>query len=187
MLIILSITITIFFAIALGTSYAWYAYNNASSGINGKSIEAAPTVIFKETDRILLSENMPIYDEDRYTYANKFSFNITIGDNLKGYDVALEILLDDIAMSNELKIANYKYELMQDGITIQNGDFSLLGDNRNLKIMPRTIYNPDVYPKNYTFDLYIWLSEDESNQNELMNKVFMAKVAVNSAAKKKLI
>ena len=39
---------------------------------------------------------MPIYDEDRYRYANKNSFTVTLGENLKEYETGLEIVLNEI-------------------------------------------------------------------------------------------
>ena len=47
-----------------------------------------------------------------------------------------------------------------------------------------TVLSPTSYPQNYNYELYIWLSDDGTNQNNLMNKGFSAKVSVNSATKK---
>ena len=47
-----------------------------------------------------------------------------------------------------------------------------------------TIMNPENYPYTYAYELYIWLSEDETNQNHLMDKTFGAKIDINSAVKK---
>lgn len=183
-IIILGITTFIFIGILFGTSYAWYAYNNAESRVSGKTIKETPTVIFSQTEFINSNKIMPIKDEDRYNYGNKNSFTITIGENLKDYETAIEISLKDINMSNELKIMNYKYELLQDGMLVQSGDFSGIGNSTSLKIMPMTKLGATSYPKTYLYELYIWLSEDETNQNDLMNKAFSAKINVNSAIKK---
>ena len=184
LLIILGITIALGIGILFGTSYAYYAYKNAESSIGGSTIKETPTTIFSQTEYLYFKEIMPILDEDRYNYANKNSFSITIGENLKDYEVGLEISLKDIIMSNELKIANYKYELLQNGITISNGNFSNIGTNNNVILMPMTKMNIDDYPTTYNYELYIWLSDDSTNQNELMNKSFRAKINVNSATKK---
>ena len=87
-------------------------------------------------------------------------------------------------MSEELKIENYKYELLEDGILIANGNFSDIGNITTLALQPMTLMQPKEYPKTYTYELYIWLSEDQTNQNELMNKVFSARININSAVKK---
>ena len=184
MLIVLSITLCIFVGISFGVSYAWYAYKNAETSINGGTINATPTVIFGQTEYISSGISVPINDEDRYNYASKNSFTLTIDENLKNYQLAVRILLKDILMADELKIANYKYELLEDGVSVANGDFSTLGNNKELEIMPMKIFTPVTYPKTYSYELLIWLSDDGTTQNNLMNKGFRAKVNVISAIKR---
>ena len=182
--IILSITIAVFIGILFGSSYAWYAYNNAETKIIGSTIKEKPTVIFSQTEYVYSKNIMPIKDEDRYNYANKNSFTITLGENLKKYETAIEISLKDIAMSNELKISNYKYELLQDGLLVSSGDFSNINNSTSMILMPMKKISTTSYPKTYLYELYIWLSDDDSNQNALMNKGFNAKINVNSTIKK---
>ena len=50
--------------------------------------------------------------------------------------------------------------------------------------MPMTVLKPQEYPKTYTYEFYVWLSDDGTNQNYLMNKGFSAKININSATKK---
>ena len=183
-IIILTITITVIIGLMFGVSYGWYAYSNAESDVIGTTIKEKPTVIFTQTEYIKTNQTMPIYDEDRYTYANKNSFNVTIGENLSKYEVGIEILLTNIKISDELKIENYKYELLENKKVISSGNFSNIGENTSIKLMPITIMTPSTYPYTYSYELYIWLSEDETNQNDLMNKEFGAKIDINSAIKK---
>lgn len=184
MIILLSVTLSLMFGILLGMSYGWYAYSNAESNIKASTIKETPTVVFSQTEYITSTQNMPIYDEDRYKYANKNSFTVTIGENLKEYETGLEIILNDINISDELKISNYKYELLQNKKIISNGDFSSIGSSTSIKLLPMTVMTPDTYPYTYIYELYIWLSEDKTVQNDLMNKKFRAKIEVNSAIKK---
>ena len=160
-IIILSITIAIAIGIMFGASYAWYAYKNAETNINGSTIKETPNVIFSQTEYISSNQTIPIKDSDRYNYANKNSFTITIDKNLEEYEKGIEISLININMAEELKNANYKYELLQNNIL-----------------------NPSTYPTTYSYELLIWLSDDDSNQNALMNKEFSAKININSAIKK---
>jgi len=184
LLIVLSITITITICLMFGVSYGWYAYSTAETNVGGRTIKNTPTVIFPNTSYITSNQILPIYDEDRYNYAQKNTFTIILGENLKDYDTAIEISLKDIRISDELKIKDYKYELLQDGNIISNGNFSNLGLATTMNLTPMTILKPDIYPKTYTYELYIWLSENKEDQNNLMNKTFSAKVNVNSALKK---
>lgn len=184
LIIVLSITITIMIGLMCGVSYGWYAYTNAETNIESTTLKDIPTVIFTQTDYIYSKSTTPIYDQDRYNYAYKNSFMITIGENLKEYETGIGISLKDILMSNELKIENYKYELVEDGKTVSTGNFKDIGNNNTLDIKPLTIMTPNSYPQTYTYDFYLWLSEDETDQNNLMNKTFSAKINVNSAVKK---
>lgn len=184
MIILLSITVSIMIGVLLGISYGWYAYSNAESNIKATTIENTPTVLFAQTEYIESTQNMPIYDEDRYKYANKNSFTVTLGENLKEYETGLEIILSNINISNELKIKNYKYELLQNNQVISSGNFSNLGNSTSIKLLPMTVMTPTKYPYTYVYEFYVWLSEDETNQNDLMNKNFGAKINVNSAVKK---
>lgn len=183
-LIVLSIAITVTIGIMFGVSYGWYAYSSAQTNIKGSTIKEIPTVIFTNSENIVTNSIMPIYDEDRYNYAQKNIFTVTIGENLQEYETGIEIYLKDIKISEELKITDYKYELLQDSKIVSSGNFSGLGMSNNMNIMPMTILKPNTYPQTYTYELYIWLSENDTDQNYLMNKIFNAKVNVNSAIKK---
>ena len=184
-ILVLTITIVFITVIMFGVSYGWYAYSNAASNVTGSTIKETPTVIFNQTEYISSTKTMPIYDEDRYTYATKNSFNLTMNENLKGYEIGVEISLINIAIAEELKIPNYKYELLQDNVVVSSGNFSTLGTSTTLNILPMTIIEPSNYPQTYNYELYIWLKEDGTNQNNLMNKGFSAKINVSSAFKRK--
>lgn len=184
-LIVLTITLCIFSALMLGSSYAWYAYNNAETSLFGSTIKEAPTIIFAQNENITAVTNMPIQDEDKYSYANINSFNITYGENLKDYDLAISIYLEEITMSEELKIENYKYELLENNITISSGNFKDIQDNKEMPLIENKLVNIDSYPTTHVYDLFIWLSDDGTSQNELMDKHFSAKIKINTAAKKK--
>ena len=184
MIILLSVTVSIMFGVLLGTSYAWYAYSNAESNITANTLKEAPTIVFAQTEFISSTQNMPIYDEDRYRYGNKNSFTITLGDNLKNYETGIQIVLENINIDEELKIENYKYELLENKKVVTSGNFSNIGELTTIELMPMTIMNPSTYPETYIYEFYMWLSEDETDQNYLMNKKIGAKINVVSAVKK---
>jgi len=183
--LVLCMTLLIIFGSMLGTSYAWYAFENAEISIFGTTIKEAPTVIFSQTEFISSSLNIPIYDEDKENFANVNAFTITFGENLEKYETAISIVLDEIFMDDELKITNYKYELVQNNEVISSGDFSNLGIEQQIVLLPSTVMEITSYPNTYTYELYIWLSEDGTNQNYLMNKNFNGKIKINSAVKRR--
>ena len=183
LILVLAITMSIVIGIMFGISYSWYAYSNAETEAVGKTIKETPTVIFAQNEFISVGNTMPIDDMDRYNYANKNSFSITLNENLKKYQVGIKINLVNIKISDELKISNYKYELLMDGKVVSNGNFNEL-NSTELELLPMTVMNSAIYPKTYNYELYIWLSDDGSNQNNLMNKGISAKINVVSAVKK---
>ena len=120
LILVLAITMSIVIGIMFGISYSWYAYSNAETEAVGKTIKETPTVIFAQNEFISVGNTMPIDDMDRYNYANKNSFSITLNENLKKYQVGIKINLVNIKISDELKISNYKYELLMDGKVVSN-------------------------------------------------------------------
>ena len=155
LIILLSVTVSIMFGVVIGASYGWYVYANAETSIIGSTIKEAPMIVFAQTESISLKQNMPIYDEDKYRYANKNSFTVTLGENLQEYETGIEIVLNDIIIDESLKIKNYKYELLENKKIISNGDFSMLGDTNKLELMPLTIMTPVTYPYTYAYEAKI--------------------------------
>lgn len=183
--VVLFVSLSIIFGLMLGSSYAWYSYNNAESTLFGRTLLDKPTVIFAQDDSIVFNTNTPILDSDRYSFANITSFNVTFGENLINYDTSINILLEDINIDSELINGSFKYELMENGLTIVSGDFSNYQNDGTLELLPTKIIQEEIYPKTYVYDLFIWLSDDGTSQNELMDKKFSARVKVNNAIKRK--
>ncbi len=183
--IVLSITIGIIFGLMLGSSYAWYAYSNAESTLFGRILSEKPTIIFAQDDSVVFRTNMPILDSDRYLFANITSFNVTFENNFIDYETAMSIYLDDIIIDDELISDSFKYELMENGTTIASGSFMEYQKNGSFILMPSKIIDNQVYPATYVYDLFVWISDDGTNQNNLMGKTFSAKVKVDNAMKRK--
>ena len=182
-IIIMILAVSFVAAIVIGATYAWYSYENASTAINGTTIKEAPAVIFSQTEFIKDSEIVPIQDKDRYNYATKNSFLVTMGTNLSKYEVNIQISLKNINISEELKTSNYKYELLCDDNIIASSDFSNLSTDK-IDLIPMTLLKPETYPHTYKYELLIWLSDNGEKQNDLMNKSFSAQISVISAVKK---
>ena len=52
--IILSIAAVVSIGLLFGVSYAWYAYANAETNVKGSTKEEAPTVIFSQTEYLVI-------------------------------------------------------------------------------------------------------------------------------------
>lgn len=168
----------------IGVTFAWYSYSNAEGRASGSGISEKPSVVFAQTEYMDVSNIMPIMDEDRYNYGESNSFVVTIPSTLEKYEVSIQINLSDINISSELKSSDFKYELLENNTIISSGNFNSLEDNV-LVLLPNTVLNIPSYPYLYNYKLIIWLSDNELDQNNLMNKEFRAKINVVSAVKKR--
>ena len=182
--IILTIGILAIGISVIGITFAWYSYSNATSSIKGSTTSEKPTIIFKQSEYVSMSNIMPINEEDRYNYGEINSFLVTLEENLEKYENTIEISLINIKIDNELKNTNYRYELLENDVVVVSGDFSLLESDK-LILIPNKIINVSSYPYTYNYKLVIWLNDDGEIQNNLMNKEFSAKINVVSASKKK--
>lgn len=183
LILILSLSLFVIFGLMLGISYGWYQYENAESNVDATTIEEIPNVYFDQTEFVKNTVNYPIKDDDIYKFGQANSFDITLSNKLVDYQVGYEISLEDIVIDDELKINSYKYLLLEDDKVIIKGSFSELNENK-LILKPMNMIVENVLPKTYNYKLYIWLSDDDTNQNNLMRKKFSAKITVSSAVKK---
>ncbi len=182
--IILSLAILLVGFGLIGGTFAWYSYSNAESRVSAKVTKDKPNVIFTQTEYINVSTIMPIKDEDRYNYGTKNSFIITFPESLKNYETFIEMNLVDIKIDEELKINAYKYELLENNVIISSGNFSGLEEN-TMEISPRRVFHFTNLPTTNNYELIIWLSDDGTTQNDLMNKEFSAKINIVTATKKR--
>lgn len=182
--IILSLAILAIGFGLVGITFAWYSYSNAESRVNATGRSDKPSVVFSQTEYIENMAIMPINDEDRYNYGTKNSFIVTVPEKLKNYDISIKINLVDIVMSSKLMINDFKYELLENGIIVSSGNFSNVVDN-TIEIFPNKVLNVISYPTAYNYELIIWLSENNGDQNNIMNENFRAKINVISAVKKR--
>ena len=128
---------------------------------------------------------------DTYTVVNK---TIITEDDKKNIISLYQPIIGPIAVSlyftllNDLSILDYisndytHYHLM---VTMRSSIETIKKARESLEAVGllKTYYK-EGETDTYVYELYIWLSEDKTNQNELMNKQFSAVINVNSAIKK---
>lgn len=190
MLFVLTVTTSIIFACMLGSSYAYYTLSNGTTvtATTGE-FDANISVVFSESEYIILKTGVPINstDVDKYASTSKFTL-IPDATKLRGYDVAVKISISNITIDTALKISDFKYDLKcNDGsstTTIKSGtgaDFT----STELEIGTLSTQNSTFnVSKTYNCALRLWLQETGSNQNALMNKSFSGLIKVNSVYRK---
>ena len=165
--------------ILLGISFA-YAYFSSINKSDNKTVQAGSLKITYSDDNlntINLSNIAPIHDEDIKTKASKLEFKITNNGSSKAY---VDIYLNDIVLPDELVSLEFKWALYSGEEKIYNGNFRNILDNKQL-LMNNIELNKE---ENKTYQLYIWISENDLNQNNMMNKTFSAKILVKANQKK---
>ncbi len=187
LLIILSFAVTVLIVILLGTSYAWYTFDNAVTSFNNvqtfsDNIDTA--VVFTNSSNIGTTVGIPILASDVEERSEKTIFTVTPSTTLSGREVAFQISLIDLKIDSALTgVSSLKYSLLQtvDGTTttIKSGNFS--GVTADSLILS-TITAPEAkLGKTYSYEFRLWLEEDNSNQNALMGKKLEGYIKVNTA------
>ena len=187
LLIILSFAVTVLIVILLGTSYAWYTFDNAVTSFNNvqtfsDNIDTA--VVFSNSSNIGTTVGIPILASDVEERSEKTIFTVTPSTTLSGREVAFQISLIDLKIDSALTgVSSLKYSLLQtvDGTTttIKSGNFS--GVTADSLILVTTTVQSENLGKNYSYEFRLWLEEDNSNQNNLKSKKLEGYIKVNTA------
>ena len=187
LLIILSFAVTVLIVILLGTSYAWYTFDNAVTSFNNvqtfsDNIDTA--VVFTNSSNIGTTVGIPILASDVEERSEKTIFTVTPSTTLSGREVAFQISLIDLKIDSALTgVSSLKYSLLQtvDGTTttIKSGNFS--GVTADSLILVTTTIPSANLGKTYSYEFRLWLEEDNSNQNALMGKKLEGYIKVNTA------
>lgn len=187
LLIILSFAVTVLIVMLLGTSYAWYTFDNAVTSFNNvqtfsDNIDTA--VVFTNSSNIGTTVGIPILASDVEERSEKTIFTVTPSTTLSGREVAFQISLIDLKIDSALTgVSSLKYSLLQtvDGTTttIKSGNFS--GVTADSLILVTTTVPSANLGKTYSYEFRLWLEEDNSNQNALMGKKLEGYIKVNTA------
>ena len=117
LLIILSFAVTVLIVILLGTSYAWYTFDNAVTSFNNvqtfsDNIDTA--VVFTNSSNIGTTVGIPILASDVEERSEKTIFTVTPSTTLSGREVAFQISLIDLKIDSALTgVSSLKYSLLQ--------------------------------------------------------------------------
>lgn len=177
LILVLSLTVVLMISLLLGFSYAWYATTTSTSFNLGTPSQDVLSIDFQTSDYVSTTTGIPLLDSEVETLADKTLFTVKASDNMN-YTAKYTILLKDIIIADELKNASFRWALLKDGVSVASSDFSGIGTATTLDLYTTTLVlnatNADSY------ELRIWLSENNGNQNGMMNKAFSARVAIKT-------
>ena len=180
-MVILTLTVIILVMVSLGASFAWYSLSNGGTNFQTTTASDDVTVTYTQDDYINTVTGVPITDEEVEEKASRNQFSVLAGNNLNGYQVAVQIMLTNITIDDALKINDFKYQLLENNQVIASGTGATIGDNETLIIKEQTNITIGT---TYNYELRVWLAETGVSQNELMGKEFKAQIKIASAIKK---
>lgn len=164
---------------ALGSTYAYFTAtitgNDTASRIRTYSGKLA--LDFQTSQYINNLSGELIQDSQRATQADQSIFSVYHLASSTA-DASYTLTLSDISISDNLKSADFKWELVKNGTVINSGNFANIGTSTTMTITPAnqtlTLGNTD----NYVFRL--WLSETQADQSSLYDGTFSAKISIDA-------
>ena len=156
--------------IILGFSYAFFFTNVFG---NSKTLTYGTLSInYTDGEKLNFYNSIPMKENQVDQFATKKEFSVTNTGNVDGY---LEISLSSISIPTELKNANFRWTLYNEDTQIATGNFSEVTDNKlklknNLPLKKSTTSN---------YSIALWIYDDGSNQNTMLNKTFTAGITVS--------
>lgn len=184
MLGIISIVIVVVFSMMLSTSYAWYSFENVSTSFQGMTNNDDIIINYQHGEYIDTIIALPIVSTKVDKLSDKNNFSIEVKKNEKDTDIAVNVSLVDISIDSVLRNANLKVEMYYQGEkwasvagnTIGTGGATTLTFKNITTGKSTIILDNDVAN---LFEIRVYLLDDGSNQNTLMNRTFQAKIQVD--------
>lgn len=159
----------------LSSSYAWYSFSNASTTFDVLTSNEDIRVTYNSSRFISTVTAVPISSKDIDALSEKNNFSIDVDNDKVDEALSVSVNLIGIEIDKDLRNSNFKYDLLFNGNVISNGDFSNFSSDK-ITIADNIILN-NLGANN--FELRLYLLDDGSNQNRLMNKTFKAIINVN--------
>jgi len=203
LMIILAFVVTVVVIALLGTSYAWYQFDNAVTSFDNvqtftDDIDLA--VVFVNDGNISTTVGIPILAAEVETLSNKTNFSITPNSSvLSGRDVAYQIEIANLSIDSDLtEGTDLKYSLLE---TIGNGATTTIASGSfqgvtNGPFILKPMTEITTFDVTYAYELRIWLEDNGctieqindpndscTNQNDLMGKSLTGKIKISTIAR----
>lgn len=151
-----------------------FAYFSARFGTSEQTITTENLdITYVDGESINITNLYPIVDEEIESKATIMNFSVKSDEETR--DVYYDIAIDEIVAELGLKNTTFMWQLYEDDIQINNGNF--LGvDTSIILVKNRLIGAGEVK----TYKLYIWLSEAYEDQSELENLTFEGKIKISA-------
>lgn len=161
---------------ALALTFAYFSLTIISpDSNNGLVIHAANfDTTFATNQYINVTNAMPINESDKEEKADHTDFTLTL---LKDTGINYNVLLTNLNISDNLKIADFKWELLEDDNLIASGNFAGVGELTEMQLN-NELLTLESGSKNYVFRL--WISNTPDDQSDLLGGTFSGKIKIVS-------
>ena len=170
--IVALVALLIVLVIGTGT-YAWLTWSSPNTTKLTVKIGNIADVIFDNGKEINTTSLAPVFTYDQ---GEKTSFSIVKRSTATSANIDYTITLNITSIAAELKVASFKYVLLNGNQVVRQGDFSSAssGDAISLSSSKLTDTRAD-------FTFYIYIDGNTENNANMMNKEFKATINVSAS------
>ena len=170
--IIVLVSLLIVLVIGTGT-YAWLTWSSPDTTKLTVTIGNIADVIFDNGKEINTTSLAPVFTYDQ---GEKTSFSIVKRSTAASANIDYTITLNITSIAAELKVASFKYVLLNGNQVVRQGDFSSASSGGTISLNSSTLTDTRA-----DFTFYIYIDGNTENNANMMNKEFKATINVSAS------
>lgn len=172
LLLVMLIIIVFMFSLMLTTSYAWYSFERGSTTFDAETEVEDIFVSYQDGEYINTDIAVPVVGDmvDKYSSKNNFNIKVT-GDG----EVMVGVSLIEVKIDEALNKDSFVIDLFYQGSKIDTITGSKIVTGTDIVFKNVLLENID----SNQFEVRMYILDDGSVQNEMMSKVFSAKVKID--------
>lgn len=170
--IVALVALLIVLVIGTGT-YAWLTWSSPNTTKLTVKIGNIADVIFDNGKEINTTSLAPVFTYDQ---GEKTSFSIVKRSTAASTNIDYTITLNITSIAAELKVASFKYVLLNGNQVVRQGDFSSASSGDAISLSSSTLTDTRA-----DFTFYIYIDGNTENNANMMNKEFKATINVSAS------
>ncbi|MDY2804620.1 MAG: hypothetical protein SOT91_04580 [Bacilli bacterium] len=170
--IVALVALLIVLVIGTGT-YAWLTWSSPNTTKLTVKIGNIADVIFDNGKEINTTSLAPVFTYDQ---GEKTSFSIVKRSTATSANIDYTITLNITSIAAELKVASFKYVLLNGNQVVRQGDFSSASSGSAISLSSSRLTDTRA-----DFTFYIYIDGNTENNANMMNKEFKATINVSAS------
>lgn len=170
--IVALVALLIILVIGTGT-YAWLTWSSPNTTKLTVKIGNIADVIFDNGKEINTTSLAPVFTYDQ---GEKTSFSIVKRSTATSANIDYTITLNITSIAAELKVASFKYVLLNGNQVVRQGDFSSASSGGAISLSSSKLTDTRA-----DFTFYIYIDGNTENNANMMNKEFKATINVSAS------